>query len=303
MPCHEFRHPKTDTGIQYRGLPTLRQSTHLVETYNCEDQMSFSLSDYLDRIGHGAAAPSPKALKALQAAQLAAIPFENTEPLMGIVPDLRDDAIWHKLVVERRGGYCLELNALFGMALHALGYQADPILGRVRMGAPIGGIRSHLAHVVTFGDLEFLADVGFGGPAPEEPLQIGSAVPQVDRLGTFRLSDDAATGETVLERKTPGGWFALYGFDRCPVTDADRAGANFFCAKSPESPFPNHIMLNRVTTDGRVSLFNLRLSASEGDRTIESPSELAKVLSDRFGLNGAELAPRLWTGATTGKAA
>ena len=265
--------------------------------------MSFNIDTYLDRIGHHHAAPSPEALKALQAAQLAAIPFENTEPLLGIVPDLGKDAIWRKLVSERRGGYCLELNALFGMALEALGYEAAPILGRVRMGAPTGGIRAHLAHVVSFGDLSFLADVGFGGPAPERPLKIGSATPQVDRLGTFRLRDDAATGEKVLERETPEGWFALYGFDRVPVTDADRLGANFFCAKFPGSPFPCHIMLNRVTAEGRVSLFDLHLTAPDGERAIESRSDLSRVLRERFGLNDHDLASRVWVRVTTDKAA
>jgi N-hydroxyarylamine O-acetyltransferase len=257
--------------------------------------MNFDIAEYLDRIGHHHAAPSPEALAALQAAQLAAIPFENTEPLLGIMPDLNEDAIWRKLVSQRRGGYCLELNALFAMALRALGYEASAVLGRVRMGAPTGGMRAHLAHVVSFGDLRFLADVGFGGPAPEAPLQIGSAAPQCDRLGTFRLRDDPATGETVLERETPEGWFSLYGFDNVPVTGADRLGANFFCARFPGSPFPNHIMLNRVTSQGRVSLFDLHLTTPEGNRTIASPAELAQVLTDCFGLDGAGLAPRLWS--------
>lgn len=256
--------------------------------------MSFNLADYLDRIRHRRAAPSPAALRDLQAAQLAAIPFENTEPLLGILPDLGMEAIWRKLVVERRGGYCLELNALFGAALEALGYRIKPVLGRVRMGAPTGGIRSHLAHVVSFADQRFLADVGFGGPAPEAPLRIGTEMPQVDRLGTFRLRGDPATGETVLARETPDGWFTLYGFDEVPVTDADREGANFFCAAHPASPFPNHIMLNRVTDAGRVSLFDLRLTTPGQTRAIDSPSDLARVLHDLFGLCDAGLAPRLW---------
>ena len=265
--------------------------------------MTFDISRYLDRIGHHRAVPSPDALRALQAAQLAAIPFENTEPLLGVVPDLQDDAVWRKLVIQRRGGYCLELNALFGKALMALGYDAEPVLGRVRMGAPIGGVRAHLAHIVSFGDRRFLADVGFGGPAPEAPLQIGTSAPQMDRLGSFRLREDAATGETVLERETPSGWFALYGFDRVPVTEADRQGANFFCAAYPDSPFPNHLMLNRVTLNGRVSMFDLQLTEADSVRTIASAAELGQVLSDRFDLDGVTLAPRLWRRLRDAKAA
>lgn len=256
--------------------------------------MTFDPARYLDRIGHHAAPPSPEALRRLQAAQLAAIPFENTEPFLGVLPDLGEQALWRKLVVEGRGGYCLELNGFFGMALKALGYEAEPVLGRVRMGAPVGGMRAHLAHIVRFGDARFLADVGFGGPAPEAPKQIGVSSPQTDRLGTFRLRDDPATGETVLERETQDGWFALYGFDGVPVTDADRLAANFFCAAFPGSPFPNHLMLNRVTPGGRISMFDLNLNAPEGVRTLASENELAMALTTRFGLDGAGLAGRLW---------
>lgn len=256
--------------------------------------MDLRISDYLARIGHRPAPPSPAALRALQAAQLAAIPFENIDPFLGILPDLDDRAIWRKLVHAGRGGYCLELNALFGTALSALGYAATPVLGRVRMGAPTGGFRAHLAHVVRFGEAVFLADVGFGGPAPEAPMQIGQAGEQLDRLGRFRLRDDRVTGETVLERLTPEGWFALYGFDLVPVTDADRIGANFLCTRLPHSPFPNHLMLNRVTAAGRSSLFDLRLTTPEGERTIASEADLARVLAGEFTLDGAALAPRVW---------
>ncbi|MCL4189179.1 MAG: arylamine N-acetyltransferase [Rhodobacteraceae bacterium] len=256
--------------------------------------MDFRISDYLARIGQTPAAPSPGALRALQAAQLAAIPFENIDPFLGILPDLDDRAIWRKLVIRRRGGYCLELNALFGTALRALGYDAVPVLGRVRMGAPRGSMRAHLAHVVRFGATRYLADVGFGGPAPEAPLEIGAAFAQPDRLGRFRLRGDGETGETVLERDTPEGWFALYGFDGVEATEADRIAANFFCARFPASPFPNHLMLNRVTASGRSSLLDLKLTTPEGRRTIAGEADLARVLAGEFTLDGAELAPRLW---------
>ncbi|PKP70283.1 MAG: hypothetical protein CVT82_07200 [Alphaproteobacteria bacterium HGW-Alphaproteobacteria-4] len=65
--------------------------------------------------------------------------------LAGRLPGLAPHAVWRKSVLERRGGYCLELNALLGYALTALGFRAEPVLGRVRMGAAVGGPRTHLA--------------------------------------------------------------------------------------------------------------------------------------------------------------
>lgn len=258
-------------------------------------EMSFDLGRYLARIDHEAAAPSPAALAGLQAAQLAAIPFENIGPFLGGVPDLAPQAIWKKLVDSGRGGYCLELNALFGDALKALGYDARPVLGRVRMGAATGGPRAHLAHVVRFGDREFLADVGFGGAAPEAPVEIAFRVPVEDRLGRYRMRADTDTAETVLERATPDGWFALYGFDRVPVTAPDCVAANFFCARFPASPFPSHLMLHRVTAAGRVSLFDQRLTTPEGEIALQSKADLAEALREKFLIPVSKtMAARIW---------
>ncbi|MCT8328754.1 arylamine N-acetyltransferase family protein [Albidovulum sediminis] len=257
--------------------------------------MTFDLARYLARIGHAAESPSPAALARLQAAQLRTIAFENTDPFLGIVPDLDPDALQDKLIDQGRGGYCLELNALFGQALAALGYVSRPVLGRVRMGAAQGGPRAHLAHVVHFGRRRFLADTGFGGPAPEAPVEIARAAPVTDRLGRFRIRRDRGAGEWVLDRATPEGWFALYGFDGATVTDADRIAANFFCARHPGAPFPNHLMLNRVTGQGRVSLFDRHLSTADGARDLAGPEDLAAALRDDFALPAdAALASRLW---------
>lgn len=255
--------------------------------------MDFDLSAYLARIGHRPAPPSAAGLAALQAAQLRAIPFENTEPFLGRVPDLSHGALRQKIVAAGRGGYCLELNRLFGGALAALGYAARPILGRVRMGAAAGGPRAHLAHVVTLAGRDWLADTGFGGPGPEHPLRLDTAGAQDDRLGRFRLRPDAATGETVLERATPDGWFALYGFDAVPVTAPDIEAANVVCSRWALSPFPHHLMLNRVTADGRVSLFDRQVSDGEGQRALAGVDDLARVLATRFALP-ADTAPALW---------
>ena len=256
--------------------------------------MSLDTGAFLARIRHHAAPPSPQALSDLQAAFLGAVPFENIDPFLGQIPDLDPGAVQDKILRRGRGGYCLELNGLFGEALAALGYEATPVLGRVRMGADKGGPRAHLAHVVRFGGIRHLADVGFGGPAPEASLPLVTDRVQTDRLGNFRFRADTTTGETVLERQTPEGWFALYGFDAATVTAADCVAANFYCAAYRQSPFPNHLMMNRVTETGRLSLFDGRLSGQGPDREITDARDLERVLRDGFALRGVPDVPTLW---------
>ncbi len=265
--------------------------------------MTFDLHRYLARLSLDARPPSAEALADLQTAQMRAIPFETLEPFLGRAPALDPATVAAKLVDAGRGGWCFEQNLLLGLALDALGYPVRQVLGRVRMGAPAGGPRAHLALVVTAGGRDWLVDAGFGGPGPEVPLPLDAAGPDTTPRGQFRLRTDGP--ETVLERATPEGWFALYGVDAVPVTPADLEAASVVCTFWEKSPFPAHLMLNRLTARGRISLFDLRLG---GDRegTIGSRAELERVLADDFGLTvGTGDLDRIWTrlADTTARAA
>ncbi|MFN3547505.1 MAG: arylamine N-acetyltransferase family protein [Mesorhizobium sp.] len=251
--------------------------------------MPFSLTHYLERIGLDRIDATVDGLDALVKAQMTAIAFENIEPLLGGVPDLSPAAIWRKLVSDRRGGYCMELNGLLGSALDAAGFAKRPILGRVRMGAAVGGPRSHHAWIVAIEGNDFLVDSGFGGPGAHGVVPLAS-VGAGHRIGgrLFRLRADEATDEIVLERQEPTGWFSLYGFDAFQTTAADIDAANFVCARSEKSPFPSHLMLSRHRAEGRAGMFDssLTLESAAGvhNRTLASVEEFATVLDSVFGL-------------------
>lgn len=251
--------------------------------------MTFELNTYLERIGLAACPPTRAGLDELLGAQMRAIPFENIEPLLGIEPDLSPGAIWRKLVLSGRGGYCFELNELLGEALAAIGFQARRILGRVRMGASAGGPRSHLAWIVRVDGQEVLADAGFGGPGAVGAIAV-EAGDQADSLGqVFRLVTDDESSERVLEKKTADGWFALYSYDDAPVAAADVDAANFLCARWEKSPFPSHLMLNLARRDGRASLFDLTVREETSGTAAESPvgsaAELKEILARLFRLD------------------
>lgn len=234
--------------------------------------MPFDLKAYLQRIGiaETPSEPSPETLGLLQLAQARHIPFENMDLLTGKVPDLDPDALWRKLVENRRGGYCFEVNALFGMALSALGFEAMPIMARVRNGAPRGGPRSHRAFIVTISDQKYLADCGFGGGAPFAPMRLDQTGPQEIMGETYRVRRDEATQEEVLERQVPDGWYGLYGFERSPAFEPDFEAANFVTARWDKAPFPDNLMMARVTKQGRNTLFNRALKVTrqgESDAT------------------------------------
>src|SRR5690242_4007849 len=78
---------------------------------------------YLDRIAYrGSRAPTAATLRELQVAHLLAVPFENLsiharQPIV-----LEEGALFDKVVMRRRGGFCYELNGLFAALLRALGF-------------------------------------------------------------------------------------------------------------------------------------------------------------------------------------
>lgn len=250
--------------------------------------MPFDGGAYLERIKLAECPPTLAGLKRLQFAQMRQIAFENVAPYLGSVPDLSPEAIWEKLVTGGRGGYCFELNRLLGAAMAAIGLAIRPVLGRVRMGAPVGGPRTHLAWIVSVDGGAWLADAGFGGPGPVEPLSLDEDQAQTIRGIGFRVRPDPESGERVVERATETGWFALYGFDHVPVPDVDVEAANFLCSRWSKSPFPANLMLHRVTDAGRVSLLNKTVRNARGEETevsvIGSLAALEACLADKFAL-------------------
>jgi N-hydroxyarylamine O-acetyltransferase len=256
--------------------------------------MAFEAAGYFARIGMATPPPTAEGLAQLQRAQLQAIAFENIDPFLGQVPRLGLEDLAEKLIERRRGGYCFELNSLFGQALRATGFRATPVLARVRLGRPEGGARTHLAFVVEIEGESWLADAGFGGTTPPLPLRVEPGLEQPIGSELYRLRHEPDSDETVAEKQTAEGWYSLYGFDRMPVRPADVEAANVVCARWEQSPFPFHLMMSRVTPEGGFGLFDTRLTRRKAGvetvRTIESKAELGRALGEDLQV---ELAPGL----------
>ena len=81
------------------------------------------INAYLQRINYRSSlAPTAQTLRELQLAHLFTIPFENLSIHSGEPIILDDAALFEKVVVRRRGGFCYELNGLFAALLRQLGF-------------------------------------------------------------------------------------------------------------------------------------------------------------------------------------
>lgn len=234
---------------------------------------AFQLDAYLARIGHtGPTRPTAELLDAVQQAQLAAIPFENFDILLGRGVSLEPAAVCRKLLYNRRGGYCFELNAVFLLALEALGFHARPLLARVHMrGEPSG--RTHQLLLVSVEDRPWIADTGFGGPGLRAPVPFELDVERTQLGQRYRLVDAGPFG-TMLQRRLDGAWRDLYSFDLGHVGPADIALGNHFTATHPGSFFTYSRVAARSTPGGRVTLLDRTLTR------VEQGVETAEALPD-----------------------
>ena len=90
------------------------------------------LARYLERLGLAAPPPPTLAgLRAVHAAQVARIPYENLDVQIGLLPAMDEQAIVSKVVGRGRGGWCYELNGTLAWALEALGFEDVLFAGAV----------------------------------------------------------------------------------------------------------------------------------------------------------------------------
>ncbi len=257
------------------------------------------LSAYFGRIGYtGPRDPTLAVLHELCARHLSEIPFESLDPFLGVPVDLEPAALQAKLIEGRRGGYCQEHNAVFHDVLAAMGFSVSALGARVVWA--FKEQRAPLTHRLTLVELageKFIADVGFGGFSPTEPLRLVPDIEQVTPHGTYRLVREHDVFE--LQLRHGDSWDAMYQFDLAPQTRLDFEVANWFTSTHPRSLFTQNLIVCRVVGDTRINLRNANLTIRQPDgrveqRVVADAADLRHVLEDVMGLHLPAPAETIW---------
>lgn len=259
----------------------------------------FNLPAYMERIRLPARATvDHHGLAAVQRAHRLAIPFENLDIPLGRGIGISSDAVFGKLVVSKRGGYCFEHNRLFLDALAALGFEARPLLARVWLNG--GGVppKTHTLTLVTVDGQEWIADPGFGGSyTPPMPLVDGAEATAPDGA-TFRLTRDAAYGWMLLRdghhASTDGrgggeGFQPQYSFTTDAVWPADLELSNLWTSTAPDTRFTTLKVVSIVLPHGFATLtdraYRRRAGEEETAAEIDDPRVYRMRLSMMFGID------------------
>jgi N-hydroxyarylamine O-acetyltransferase len=258
---------------------------------------SFSpdLNAYFARIGYaGAREPTLATLHAVTLHHATSIPFENLDVLLGRGISLAPEAIFRKLVHEKRGGYCFEQNNLLLLVLRTLGYRVTPIGARVRWQIPrdVTPARTHLFLRVHLPDGDWLTDVGMGSAS------LTGAIP-------LEFDRDLATPHEKRRLVREDGrqfhqlWTGTEWTDCCEFTldemhPIDCELANWWTSASPASHFRTNVTVGRAGRDGtrkaiRGGEFTHRRGAEilAREQIVPGPRLLA-ILTEHFDLRFPE---------------
>ncbi len=252
-----------------------------------------NLAAYLDRIDyHGSLEPTLATLTALHRAHLMNIAYENFDIHLGRRLSMDEQAIFDKLVRQRRGGWCYEMNGLFAAVLRQMGFRVTLLSSAVDR--PNEGDLAENSHLIARVDLDrpYLVDVGFGnGILDPLPLEPGEYTQGFLTYGLDRQ------GERWVFRNQPYGGPG-FDFTLQPHVMADFAEKSTWFQTEPDSRFRKIAFCFRFQPDVVYGLIGvvLRSTTAEGsaETSLETEADYRRALEDIFGLYLGDDVSALW---------
>ncbi|RHY33938.1 hypothetical protein DYB32_001263 [Aphanomyces invadans] len=251
-----------------------------------------------------------------------AIPFENlaacrvfpvdpahADVSIGERVSLHPARIFRKLVLDRRGGWCFEQNALLATALRALGYAVETICGRViapavdsNKGKYLAKAMTHMLLLVTIDTNEqFLCDVGFGARGePPIPIRVSPTSTKTTMAsgesyevglanvvrhmhadtwtGDFYVDpstapdDFSATDRVLCYQKGPTHpVYPVYVFSPdARLAHVDYEMANWYSSTHPHNRFTQIPICTKRTVDGFVTLAGNEFKETRHGETVRT---------------------------------
>ncbi|MDJ0840945.1 MAG: arylamine N-acetyltransferase [Acidobacteriota bacterium] len=243
---------------------------------------------YLQHLGYsGPREPNARTLAALQTAHLHRVPFENLSIHSGETIHLDPNAFFQKIVGRNRGGFCYELNGLFGELLRELGFQVSLYsAGVAGADGSFGPLHDHMFLRVDLPDGPRLADVGFGENFRTPMRLVMDAVHREDLMDHRLLRTEAGI---VLQKRKPGGdWQPSFRFPEQAWRLPDFTGMCRHHQTSPQSSFTQRLTCSLARPGGRITLSAGSLIETRGDVRAETPITEAdhwgELLREHFGM-------------------
>ncbi len=243
---------------------------------------------YLKRIGYqGSLTPRIDVLRRLHRRHLLSVPFENLDIRAGRPIVLDQKLLYKKIVGNRRGGCCYELNGCFAWLLKCLGFKVSMLSARVaRKDGGFSPEFDHLTLLVRLGE-RWLVDVGFGDLFTE-PKRLDIASAQQDKSEAYRILSKGKTRLLLRRSADETTWKPQYAFALRPRKLAQFAARNRYQQTSPRSHFTQGRLISKATSTGRVTLSDEKLILTERGKRfkhlVKDQGEFNRLLAKHFHL-------------------
>jgi N-hydroxyarylamine O-acetyltransferase len=237
------------------------------------------------------------AVERLQQAHLTTVPFETMSvagyPSRNVQPEgvsLNLSDMYEKIVENRRGGICYELNGLFGWLLGECGFDVDRLAARVispEDGAfgPPGGHQPLLVSL----DGPYIVDVGFGGEVIRQPLPLDGTAREGPEGAWRVVESERSDADYVAQSKGFGGdeWTDWFIFRTEPRDMEYFEPACEYHTLAPDATFTDWVLVTMVTESGHKTLTPESFAEIDGNQSSErsiSEQEWVTLLDQEFGI-------------------
>ncbi len=214
------------------------------------------------------------------------VPFENLDVHYKKFFDLELANLYKKIVVNFRGGFCYELNALFNELLKSIGFKSKLIEARIFDNLDnVGPKYDHMCIYVET-DKKYLVDVGFGDLFIT-PLEIRVGI-QIDSRNSFKI-EICNEYDFMLSMSEDGTvFYKKYIFILKEVQINEFYEMCSDKQTNPLSYFVKNTVCTKPTSSGRLTLFNNKLIETHNkerfEQLIHNDIELRTLLKTLFGI-------------------
>lgn len=228
-------------------------------------------------------------LKKLQIAHLKNIPYENLNILNHVPISLEPEALFNKMILKPRGGYCFELNGLYSNLLKSLGFEVINLAGRFINDSDAFQMRRHRVLKVITSHGTYICDVGVRNESSRAALKLIDGLIQSDGISEYKFESHDFYGHILWQKEKYKEWKILYAFTDEPQLDIDYVMPSFFCEKHPDSPFISFKKISIFTDKANITLVDNILKFYQDSKVIKEVTfkkleEVNYALENYFGI-------------------
>lgn len=264
----------------------------ILSPFRMETYQNMDIQNYLNRIEiYTDLQVNLSSLRLIQRQHLLRVPFENLDIHLNknLIFDL--ESLYNKIVIQKRGGICYELNWLLYHLLVDIGFNVRVLGGKVL--EHNGTYFDHMLLVVDLNSKEYLVDVGFGDNFLE-PLAFDIGYEQNDQKGLFKISQiDESHFELKKFSDEINDFITEYTFENAPKKIEDFQSRIDYFIHNEDSIFKKNLFCSLEMENGRRSLkqdkFILTQNGSVNTSQINSPAQYIEYLTSHFEISLNEI--------------